>query len=59
MCTCDGFLGGTEPVIEGFILLLFFSWLLELCGTPNYLAPEVLKAGMYEDAEGYSHPVDM
>lgn len=33
--------------------------LTELCGTPNYLAPEVLRAGMYEDAEGYSHPVDM
>lgn len=33
--------------------------LKELCGTPNYLAPEVLRAGMYEDAEGYSHPVDM
>jgi len=33
--------------------------LAELCGTPNYLAPEVLKAGMYEDVDGYSHPVDM
>lgn len=33
--------------------------LQELCGTPGYLAPEVLRANMFEDAPGYSHPVDM
>ncbi|KAK7595503.1 hypothetical protein V9T40_013328 [Parthenolecanium corni] len=35
------------------------QFLTELCGTPNYLAPEVLKASMYEDAVGYSHAVDL
>ena len=33
--------------------------LVDLCGTPGYLAPEVLKASMYEDAPGYGKPVDM
>ncbi|XP_075219214.1 phosphorylase kinase gamma isoform X2 [Lycorma delicatula] len=33
--------------------------LYELCGTPGYLAPEVLKANMFEDYPGYSHEVDM
>jgi len=31
----------------------------DLCGTPGYLAPEVLKSSMFEDAEGYSKEVDM
>uniref|UniRef100_A0A1B6E198 phosphorylase kinase n=1 Tax=Clastoptera arizonana TaxID=38151 RepID=A0A1B6E198_9HEMI len=31
----------------------------ELCGTPGYLAPEVLKSNMFENAPGYSHAVDM
>uniref|UniRef100_A0A8D9EG06 phosphorylase kinase n=1 Tax=Cacopsylla melanoneura TaxID=428564 RepID=A0A8D9EG06_9HEMI len=33
--------------------------LMELCGTPGYLAPEVLKANMFEDATGYGQPVDL
>lgn len=31
----------------------------ELFGTPGYLAPETLKAQMYEDHKGYSQEVDM
>ncbi|RZF32238.1 hypothetical protein LSTR_LSTR011510 [Laodelphax striatellus] len=31
----------------------------ELCGTPGYLAPEVLKASMYDNTPGYSCEVDM
>ncbi|PVD31729.1 hypothetical protein C0Q70_07147 [Pomacea canaliculata] len=33
--------------------------LTELCGTPGYLAPEVLSVSMYEDAPGYGLAVDM
>ncbi|GFG31053.1 hypothetical protein Cfor_11437 [Coptotermes formosanus] len=33
--------------------------LFDLCGTPGYLAPEVLKSNMFEDAEGYSKEVDI
>jgi phosphorylase kinase gamma subunit len=33
--------------------------LMELCGTPGYLAPEALKVSMYDDAPGYGRPVDM
>ncbi|GLH09890.1 Cyclin-dependent kinase 5 homolog [Gryllus bimaculatus] len=33
--------------------------LFDLCGTPGYLAPEVLKSNMYETAEGYSYEVDI
>ncbi|XGW18809.1 hypothetical protein V3C99_002980 [Haemonchus contortus] len=32
--------------------------LRELCGTPGYLSPEILRCQMYEDAPGYSFPVD-
>ncbi|XP_022122605.1 phosphorylase b kinase gamma catalytic chain, liver/testis isoform isoform X2 [Pieris rapae] len=32
--------------------------LFELCGTPGYLAPETLKANMFEDAPGYGKEVD-
>ena len=31
----------------------------DLCGTPGYLAPELLRANMYEKAPGYGRPVDM
>ncbi|XP_015185945.1 PREDICTED: phosphorylase b kinase gamma catalytic chain, skeletal muscle/heart isoform isoform X2 [Polistes dominula] len=33
--------------------------LSDLCGTPGYLAPEVLKCNMFENAEGYSFEVDV
>lgn len=33
--------------------------LFELCGTPGYLAPETLKANMFDDAPGYSIEVDL
>ena len=33
--------------------------ILDLCGTPGYLAPELLRASMYEDAEGYGIEVDL
>lgn len=33
--------------------------LVELCGTPGYLAPETLKANMFENAPGYGKEVDM
>ncbi|OQR79841.1 phosphorylase kinase gamma subunit-like [Tropilaelaps mercedesae] len=31
----------------------------ELCGTPGYLAPELLKASMYEGEAGYGREVDV
>ncbi|XP_060568678.1 phosphorylase b kinase gamma catalytic chain, skeletal muscle/heart isoform-like isoform X1 [Ruditapes philippinarum] len=33
--------------------------LAELCGTPGYLAPEVLAVSMYDNVPGYRHEVDM
>ena len=36
--------------------MLFIS---ELCGTPGYLAPEVLAVSMYENYPGYGKEVDM
>ncbi|XP_052800503.1 phosphorylase b kinase gamma catalytic chain, skeletal muscle/heart isoform-like [Mya arenaria] len=33
--------------------------LTELCGTPGYLAPEVLAVSMYDNVPGYRHEVDM
>ncbi|CAG5124048.1 unnamed protein product [Candidula unifasciata] len=33
--------------------------LTELCGTPGYLAPEVLAHSMYENVSGYGKEVDM
>ncbi|XP_008487758.1 phosphorylase b kinase gamma catalytic chain, skeletal muscle/heart isoform isoform X2 [Diaphorina citri] len=33
--------------------------LMDLCGTPGYLAPEVLRANMFEDATGYGQAVDV
>lgn len=32
---------------------------MDLFGTPGYLAPDVLKVSMYDDAVGYGRPVDM
>ena len=31
----------------------------EMVGTPCYMAPEMLEASMFEDAAGYSYPVDL
>ncbi|XP_011263206.1 phosphorylase b kinase gamma catalytic chain, skeletal muscle/heart isoform isoform X2 [Camponotus floridanus] len=31
----------------------------DLCGTPGYLAPEVLKCNMFENADGYGFEVDI
>ncbi|XP_071448538.1 phosphorylase b kinase gamma catalytic chain, skeletal muscle/heart isoform isoform X2 [Hetaerina americana] len=33
--------------------------LFEICGTPGYLAPELLRAAMYDDTEGYDLAVDL
>ncbi|KAK4304069.1 hypothetical protein Pmani_023966 [Petrolisthes manimaculis] len=33
--------------------------LTDVCGTPGYLAPEVLQFAMYEDIPGYTHAVDL
>lgn len=44
---------GFAHVLEGNRLLT------DLCGTPGYLAPEVLKANMYSDAKGYGLEVDI
>ncbi|KFD51180.1 hypothetical protein M514_07944 [Trichuris suis] len=33
--------------------------LRDLCGTPGYLAPEVLRTSMYDDVSGYGLEVDM
>ncbi|XP_058799415.1 phosphorylase b kinase gamma catalytic chain, skeletal muscle/heart isoform-like isoform X2 [Phymastichus coffea] len=33
--------------------------LYDLCGTPGYLAPEVLKCNMFEKSDGYSFEVDI
>ncbi|XP_054280800.1 phosphorylase b kinase gamma catalytic chain, skeletal muscle/heart isoform isoform X1 [Macrosteles quadrilineatus] len=44
----------------GFARVLKQGELLhDLCGTPGYLAPEVLKANMFESTPGYGQPVDM
>jgi serine/threonine protein kinase len=32
---------------------------LDLCGTPGYLAPEMLRCNMFESDEGYGQKVDM
>lgn len=36
-----------------------YSFVLELCGTPGYLAPEILKCSMDETHEGYGKEVDL
>lgn len=33
--------------------------LFDLCGTPGYLAPELLRASMYENSTGYGREVDL
>ncbi|KAG5317015.1 PHKG1 kinase, partial [Acromyrmex heyeri] len=44
----------------GFAKILKHGDKLEdLCGTPGYLAPEVLKCNMFENTDGYGYEVDM
>ena len=45
----------TLYVIDGIVKFA----VSDLCGTPGYLAPEVLKVSMYDEATGYGRPVDM
>ncbi|XP_074602258.1 phosphorylase kinase gamma [Brevipalpus obovatus] len=33
--------------------------LFDLCGTPGYLAPELLRASMYDNSDGYGKEVDL
>jgi phosphorylase kinase gamma subunit len=42
-----------------FQYIIWNILLTELCGTPGYLAPELLRASMYENAEGYGKEVDL
>lgn len=32
---------------------------LDLCGTPGYLAPEMIRCNMFELADGYNQNIDM
>lgn len=41
-----------SEVLEGWCVA-------ELVGTPGFLAPEVLRTSMYEDAAGYGMEVDL
>ena len=42
-----------------YYVLLIYDFISELCGTPGYLAPEVLAHSMYENVAGYGKEVDM
>ena len=44
-----------EQIFYWYIIIVF----VDLCGTPGYLAPEVLKVSMYDDVHGYGRAVDM
>lgn len=51
-----------NQIYSGFLTAYFFSFCLELCGTPGYVSPEMLRAAMCEDeedSEGYDLSVDM
>ena len=52
-------LGCMSVVIPRFLCLFLSLILSELCGTPGYLAPEVLAHSMYENVAGYGKEVDM
>ena len=39
--------------------MVFSLDLLELLGTPGYLAPEMLKVSVEDDAPGYGKEIDM
>lgn len=42
-----------------FAIISSTYYKLDLCGTPGYLAPEVLKCNMFDSDEGYGLRVDM
>ena len=45
---------------QSFCLLMIYDiFITDLCGTPGYLAPEVLKVSMDDDAPGYGRACDM
>lgn len=46
-------------MISSLKILIFDVFFTELCGTPGYLAPEVLKCSMFENTDGYGFEVDM
>jgi len=51
-----------EVIFSEFNLSLFVcrcSVVPELCGTPGYLAPEILKCSMDETHPGYGREVDL
>lgn len=48
-----------EQVNQFFLSKILYIYILDLCGTPNYLAPEVLRVNMFDDAEGYGFSCDL
>lgn len=55
---CSGVAGdGTNPpgCLRGMLCPVF----AEICGTPGYLAPEILQCSMDDEHQGYGKEVDM
>ena len=49
-------------ILHTIFCLLFcqsYQFFPDLCGTPGYLSPEVLRCNMYENEAGYGKEVDM
>lgn len=38
---------------------LYKLCIVDMCGTPDYIAPEVLKCSMDDSHSGYGKPVDL
>jgi len=51
--------GSCRQMMTLWTVFFFVFALLELCGTPGYLSPEVLQCSMFADAPGYGKEVDM
>ncbi|KFV81801.1 Phosphorylase b kinase gamma catalytic chain, skeletal muscle/heart isoform, partial [Struthio camelus australis] len=49
--------GGTAGASSGLLTLVAFP--AEICGTPGYLAPEILQCSMDDEHQGYGKEVDM